>query len=86
MKIQGAAHRLKEAARLTLDKQETRAKPETLGELQVPAHPDPSQRQEAADRNEAEEAREGVKRANTLRYKEYLGMAKMERQVIRELI
>ena len=33
-----------------------------------------------------EEAPEGVKRANSLRYKEYLGMAKMERQVIRELM
>ena len=67
------------------DEQETNTKPETLGELHAPAPPDP-QCQEAADGNEAEEAQDGVKRANALRNKEYLGMMKMARQIKRRVL
>ena len=42
--------------------------------------------QEVAERNEAKEAPEGVKRATALRYKEYLGMRKMERKMIRKIL
>ena len=38
------------------------------------------------EREEIGEAPEGLKRANVLRYKEALGMAKKEIQVTRELI
>ena len=38
------------------------------------------------EREEVEEAPEGVKRANVLRYKEALGMAMKERKVTRELL
>ena len=60
---------------LALDEQETHAEPKALGESHAPAHLEPPQCQEAAERNEVEEAQEGMKRANALRYKEYLGMA-----------
>ena len=41
---------------------------------------------EVAERNKAEEAPEGVKRANALRYMEYLGMVKMERKMTRKIL
>ena len=85
-KIQGTAHRLEGAPRLALDEQETHAKPEALGELHAPTHLDPPQCQEAAERNEAEEAPEGVKRANALRYTEYLGVANMKRRITRKIL
>ena len=71
---------------LALDESEMHGEPKALGESHAQAHLNPPQGQEAADRNEAEEAPEGVKLANSLRYKEYLGMVKMERQIIRKLI
>ena len=39
-----------------------------------------------AGRNEAEEAPEGLMRANALRYTEYLGMLNMERQITRNVL
>ena len=68
-KIQGTVHRLKGTPRLALDEQETHAKPEAIGELHAPAPLDPPQCQEVAERNEAEEALEGVKRAKRWRVK-----------------
>ena len=67
---------------LALNEQETHAKPKPLGKSPAPAHLDPPQ----TERNEAEEAPEGVKRANALRYTEYLGMLKMGRQITRNII
>ena len=67
-----------------LEEQETHAEPKALGESHAPDYLDPQQCQEAAERNKAEETPEEVKRANALRYTEYLGMLKLERQTTRK--
>ena len=48
---------------LALDKPEMHAEPKALGESHAPAHLDPPQGQEVKDRDETEEASEGVKKA-----------------------
>ena len=58
-KIQGAAHRLEGDPRLARNEQEMHAKPEALREAHAPAHLDPPQCKEAAERNETGEAPEG---------------------------
>ena len=45
---------------LTLDEQVTHAEPKDFGEAHAPAHLDPQKCQVATERNEAEEAPEGV--------------------------
>ena len=64
----------------------THAKNKNLEEKHVPAPTDPPPSQEKADSDEANEAPDEVQRANNLRYKEYLGMMKMERHVKRKII
>ena len=51
----------------------------------VPAPHEPSPNQEKTDSDKANEAPDEVQRANHLRYKEYLGMMKMERHVKRKI-
>ena len=63
----------------------THAKNKTLEEKHGPAPPSPPTSQEKADSDEANEAPDEVQRANNLRYKEYLGMMKMERHVKRKI-
>ena len=69
-----------------MEGQEKCGKLKALREQYPPAHLKFPQYREEMERKEVGEAPEGVKRANALRYKEYLGMAKKERQVIRKLI
>ena len=68
-----------------LDEQESHPEPKAPRGSHAPAHLDPPLCQEAAERNEAEEAPYGVKRPNILRYIEYLGMAKMKRRITRKI-
>ena len=65
--VQGTSQRRERANMAALKEQETHAKPKALGESYAMSHQDPPQCQEVAGRNEAEEAPEGVKRANALR-------------------
>ena len=71
---------------LALDGLETEAGPKALGKSHAPAQLDPPQRQEAAERNKTDEVPEGVRRANTTRYLEYLKMVKMERKLTRKIL
>ena len=60
--------------------------PKEPREQHPPVHLEPLQHRKEMEREEVGEAPEGVKRANVLRYKEALGMAKKEIQVTRELL
>ena len=71
---------------LARDELETDVKPRALGEPHAPAQLDPPPCQEAAEKNETEEAPKGVRRANNIRYMEYLGMVKMERKITRKIL
>ena len=69
-----------------MEGQEKYGEPKAPREQHPPAHLEPLRHREETEREEVGEAPEGVKRANVLRYKEALGMAKKEIQVTRELI
>ena len=69
-----------------INEKERYVEPEEPREQRPPVHLEPVRHQKEMEREGVGEAPEGVKRANVLRYKEALGMAKKERQVTRELI
>ena len=85
-KILNATHWVKGNSRIGLEGQEKCGELKALREQYPPAHLKLPQYREETERKEVGEAPEGVKRANALRNKEYLGMVKKERQVIRELL
>ena len=85
-KTQGTAPGRKRDHTIVISGPETYVEPKAPREQHLPDHLEPLWYREETEREEVGEAPEGVKRANVLRYKEDLGMAKKERQVTRELI